>query len=324
MEKNEIDQLIKKYYEGDTSESEDLLLEEILTNDSSEEYFSERNVMTFFARERSTSLSAQFDSRFMEAIGKTPLQKSKAMRWTLGVAASIAVLAAVGYAFNVYKQSALVKTITTGLNEKKEIQLPDGSKVYLNHKSSICYNEDFEEREITLTGEAYFDVNPDKKHPFKINTAGSVTEVVGTSFNLMSNEVNGVVELSVVEGSVSFSTLKDQLQERVFLLAGNQAVFDRKKNILKKYEISDPNTLAWKTGLLVFDDDRMEEVAHVLGRYFDKQVEVDNKDLLNCHFKARFQQPSVSEVLDLLNFTMNIKSEIKSDTIKLYGKGCAQ
>ncbi len=325
MKKNEIDQLIKKYHEGNTSEAEDRMLEEILMNDSSEEHISERKVMAFFTTERSAGLSAQFDSRFMKAIGKSPLRKSKMlMVWTIGIAASIAIFTVVVYLFNGYDRQVQNKTITTGLNERKEIQLPDGSTVFLNHKSAIRYDEDFEERKITLTGEAYFDVKSDKKNPFKINTLGSVTEVVGTSFNLMSNDENGVVELSVVKGSVTFSAYKDQLQERVFLSAGNQAVFDRKKNSMKKYEVSDPNILAWKTGLLVFDDSRIEEVALMLGRYFDHQVIVDNKALLNCHFNARFQKPSLSEVLDLLSFTMNIKSEIKGDTIKLYGNGCSQ
>jgi ferric-dicitrate binding protein FerR (iron transport regulator) len=325
MENDELNLLLNKYYEGETSESEDQLLEHLLTNKKdANENIPEQHLMSFFANERATQLSSGFDLRFEEAIGETSQRKTKVMQWRIGVAASLVLLVVALYWIGVGDQGSSIKTISTGSTEKKDIQLPDGSMVSLNHNTTIHYNEHFKPREVTLAGEAYFNVTPDKNNPFRINSAGTVSEVVGTSFNLLSNDGNKVVELTVVTGSVAFSTFKDQLLERLILSEGNRAIFDKRKNAVKKYETTDPNILAWKTGAIVFDDATMQEVTLVLGKYFDKQIVTDNNGLLNCHFKAKFQQPTLSEVLDLLNFTMNIKSEIKGDTLKLYGKTCAQ
>jgi transmembrane sensor len=325
MKNDKLNLLLKKYYEGETSESEDQLLEHLLTDEkTSNENIPEQHIMSFFAAERSIQLSSDFDLRFEEAIGQTLQRRTKVIRWTIGVAASLVLLIGVLHWVHVRDHGPSIKTISTGSAEKKDIQLPDGSTVSLNHNTSIHYNEHFKPREVTLVGEAYFDVMPDKDNPFRINGSGTVTEVVGTSFNLLSNDEGRVVEITVVTGSVTFSTFKDQLLERILLSEGNRAIFDKTKNTVKKYETTDPNSLAWKTGSIVFDDATMQEVTLVLGKYFDKQIVADNNDLLNCHFKARFQKPSLSEVLDLLNFTMNIKSEIRGDTLKLFGKGCTQ
>jgi ferric-dicitrate binding protein FerR (iron transport regulator) len=325
MENDKINLLLKKYYEGESSESEDQLLEHLLTDEkTSRSNIPEQHIMSFFAAERSTQLSPDFDLRFEEAIGQTPLLQTKKIRWTIGVAASLVLLVGALYWARVKDHSTSIKTISTGAAEKKDIRLPDGSTVSLNHNTTIHYNEHFKPREVTLAGEAYFDVMPNKDNPFRIKSSGTVTEVVGTSFNILNNDENKLVELTVVTGSVAFSTFKDQLLERIILSEGNRAIFDRRKNAVKKYNTTDPNDLAWKTGVIVFDDATMQEVTRILGKYFDKQIVTDNNDLLNCHFKARFQQPSLPEVLDLINFTMNIKSEIRGDTLKLYGKGCTQ
>lgn len=321
MKKNDLDKLIEKYYEGETTEVEDQLLERMMMDKNiAPEYAMERDVLTFFAEQRKAELSPEFDSRFMSAITRQS-STIKILIWGASMAAVITMLAAVIYLFSMRDAGAIIK-ITTGLYEKKDIKLPDGSVVSLNYNSEIRYPENFKVREISLTGEAYFDVAPDKSHPFKIKTSGSVTEVVGTSFNLRSDNTDSVVNLIVVTGSVVFSTYKDQLQERIFLSEGNEIIFNKNKNSVKKYERSDPNSLAWKTGQLTFNDAPMNEVISVLRRYFNKPIVTENGELLNCHFKAGFNHPQLSDVLNVFDFTMNIKSEMKGDTLKLYGKGC--
>jgi transmembrane sensor len=320
MKNDELDQLVVKYYEGEASEAEEQLLERILldNNYASSEYAAERDVMAFFASQKGSELPPEFDRQFMLAIDQHTLQsKNKTLRWVTGIAAVISMLAMVIYLLVTPKEMV---NISTGSNEKKDIKLPDGSSVSLNRNTAIRYALNFTVREISLTGEAYFEVAPDNDHPFRIITSESVTEVTGTSFNLRSNDTESVVELAVVTGSVVFSTT--DLKERIFLSGGNHGIFDKKRNVLKKYERTDPNSLAWKTGQLAFNDAPMEEVIEVLRRYFDRPIIAENADLLYCHFNGQFNHPQLSEVLDVFDFTMNIKSEIKNDTLKLYGKGC--
>jgi transmembrane sensor len=324
MEKDEINPLLEKYYEGETSESEDQLLEQLLMDEKLKgKSIPERDVMAFFVAERSFQLTSEFDVRFAGAIEKTRRQKTNVLRWSVGIAASFALLLAVVYAIRLNDASGSRVIISTGPIEKRDIQLPDGSSVSLNYRSSIAYNQNFKTRELTLKGEAYFDVVPDSQRPFRIQTSATVTEVVGTSFNLSSNATSDIVELTVVTGSVAFSTFKNQLQERIFLSEGTMAIFDQKKNTVKKYDHSNPNKLAWKTGVIVFDDATMQEVIDVVGRYFNTPIRVESPDVLRCHFKGTFRKPSLQEVLDLLNFTMNIKGEMAGDTLTLTGKGCA-
>jgi transmembrane sensor len=320
MNKNELDQLIAKYYDGETSEAEDQLLQQVLSETgTAPEYTPEHAVLAFYASEKTIELSPEFDAGFMSVVERdTHRRRIKTLVWSGAVAAVIGVLAFVIFLFTTEEPTII--TMSTGPQEKKDIRLPDGSTVSLNDNSAIRYAEDFMVREISLTGEAYFDVVTDKDHPFRISTAGSVTEVVGTSFNLRSSE--GLVELVVVTGSVTFSTFKDNLQERIFLSQGNRAVFDRTKNLVTKYERSDPNSIAWKTGQLTFSDAPMEEVIKVLGRYFNKSITAADSLILNCHFKAAFSHPQLPEVVDVLEFTMNMKTEMKGDTLTLYGKGC--
>src|SRR4029078_631833 len=101
-------------------------------------------------------------------------------------------------------------TVSTKRGSKSKVQLPDGTQVWLNADSRIAYNEKFQGnlREVTLEGEAYFDVVRDEKRPFVIHTAAIDIKVLGTAFNVRSyaNEKN--TETSLIRGSIEVTLVK--------------------------------------------------------------------------------------------------------------------
>jgi transmembrane sensor len=141
----------------------------------------------------------------------TPVQKPKQQKvhylQLVKFAAVFIILLNFGwFGFNYYNNHQLIE-ITNQLNLAKEVELPDGSVVWLNKGAKLSYLKGFKnfyDREVNLSGEAFFDVKPNAEKPFIIETANTATRVLGTSFNVKTNGEN--VAVSVFSGQVSFKS----------------------------------------------------------------------------------------------------------------------
>lgn len=244
--------------------------------------------------------------------------------WTyLKVAASLLLFIGAGYmARTLWMGNDKLVQLSSG-DQKKEVFLPDSSRVWLNKNTTLTYSENYNEqdRNVTLDGEAFFEVKKDKEKPFIVNGKLSRTQVLGTSFNVRSLNGEASDEVKVVEGKVSFSSRKEENKEQVFLLAGDKAAL-KESGKIEKAKIQDENFLAWQNDKLAFDNTPLKDVVEDLEEYFNVPVIIQNPDLHTCKFTGTFTKPQIEEIMKVLSVSINLSYSKKDKAYLLTGKGC--
>lgn len=325
MDKKSINKALDKFYNGETTVAEEKELFEALIDSENEEFAEHREQFAFFEREKFHELPADFDDKMTELLQEQdnviPIKRSFQNYWW---AAAAVVLMALGLVW--WNQEAIQKIewieVASALDKSTEVNLPDGSIVTLNKNSTLRYPTEFGvTREVYFEGEAYFDISHNPEKSFKINTEHTLVEVLGTSFSVRSYPDESEAIVNVTSGKVAFSSIKEGLQEKVFLQKDEWASYDIESNRIIKSTKS-VNHLAWKTGILNFEDELISDVIADLEHYFDIRVEVKNDDLLNCHFQGKFENGELATILEVLSYTMNITHEVKGGVYFLSGPGC--
>jgi len=208
--------------------------------------------------------------------------------------------------------------------EKTTIDLPDGSKIWLNQNSSLQYKEWFGKRIVHLEGEAFFEVAKRNGDAFEIFAGDSKTRVLGTSFNVRAYPDENKVEIAVEEGRVDFSAENDA-SENALLIEGEFAIYTKSSQEVQKLDLTKLNAAAWKKGALQFDNSKLAEVIESLERYYDIEIKVTNNKIYNCTWNRTrtYKEPALEELIKLLEFTNELKIEQTSDTtFSFSGRGC--
>ena len=192
-----------------------------------------------------------------------------------------------------------------------EMLLPDGTSVSLNTHSVINYPEQFagDMREISIFGEAFFEVKPDVLHPFIIHTSGLDIRVVGTSFNVEAFPGAGFVKVAVSTGKVLVYPSGANPENGTLLQAGETATYSQASGKLLKGVVDDLNFLSWKTGILTFRETRLADVFEALEKKYDTNFTVDNPAVLNERLTARFESETLDQVLETLALIFELKFE---------------
>jgi len=159
-------------------------------------------------------------------------------------------------------------TMSTPKGRQYQLVLPDGSKVWLNAASSITYPTAFSgnDRKVTITGEAYFEVTNNKTRPFRVKANDMEVEVLGTHFNINSYSDEGSIKTTLLEGSVKVTNGS----QPVFLRPGQQAQSAARINVVSNPDIE--QVMAWKNGLFNFEGADVKTVLRQLGRWYDVDV----------------------------------------------------
>ncbi|SEW14918.1 FecR family protein [Chitinophaga arvensicola] len=179
-------------------------------------------------------------------------------------------------------EAVAYNTIRIPKGRQFQLTLPDGSNVWLNAASSLRYPTAFtgKEREVEVTGEAYFEVTKNPSMPFKVNVNNKATiEVLGTHFNVNAydNEVN--IKTTLLEGSVK---VRKAAQSKV-LQPGQQAQINPGKDITVTNHADTEKVMAWKNGVFNFEGSSLEEIMRQLERWYDIEV-VYEKGIPNIEF----------------------------------------
>ncbi len=196
-----------------------------------------------------------------------------------------------------------------------ELQLADGTKVWLNAASSLRFPVSFTDtvRQVFLTGEAYFDVSHNGK-PFIVSTSPLDVRVLGTEFNVTSYEGDEDVRTTLVEGSVRVETLDDR--NNIVIEPGQQARLTLANNQLGVDEVDPAIFTSWVDGKLEFDNSNINEVMKRLARWYDFKYEFQNEAAMNYHFTARLDNSEkLSVILQMLEMTTDVKFEIIDETV---------
>ena len=208
-----------------------------------------------------------------------------------------------------------INTLETPRGGEYTIVLSDGTKVFLNAETRLTFPETFsnEMREVTLDGEAYFEVSKSDTKPFVVKTADYNIKVYGTSFNVSaySSDINN--HTTLVEGSVGINTVSGK---EVKLIPGEQANYNKKDNKLDKRKVDISVYTAWKDGMFMFDNERLEEIMQKLGRWYNIDATYVSEDLKNKHFSGTLDRyDNISEILNMIALTTNIEFHIDGNII---------
>jgi len=258
---------------------------------------------------------AQIQERINTTHKVQPLWQRPIIR--VAAAALIVALAAFGY----FLQTPGGNSYHTLAGQTLEVQLPDGSKVWLNENSQLSYANSFNktQREVQLMGEGFFEVAKDPQRSFIIRSEQITTTVLGTTFNVRSDNQHNQAEVTVASGRVQVEAGD---QESVTLVAGDRALWNEEKGLLQKIIHQDPNFLAWRDKKLVFENTELSQVVKDLEEYFGVTITLNNQDIAQCQLTSTFQEPRLDEVMEVLALTLNLNYTLSGDEHLISGEGC--
>lgn len=243
------------------------------------------------------------------------------------IAAAAVVIACVSSLFWLMqdkKIAAPMLTIHTATGELKEIVLADGSHVWLNAMSTLRYPQQFSgaKREVTLEGEAFFDISKNEQSQFVVHAGKTTTTVLGTAFNIAAYEPDVNIVVSVMRGKVQVS---DAAATSGVLTKGQQVHYNPATREMHHETIAVTDKALWTEGLLVFDETPLLSITAALSRWYNVAFAFDNEQLKYCKYTATFnKEMHLPELLNLFSNFNNITYKISEDGTKvmLYGKGC--
>lgn len=203
-------------------------------------------------------------------------------------------------------------TMSTPNGGQYKLWLPDGTAVWLNAASSITYPTAFtgNKRQVSITGEVYFEVTKNAKQPFAVTVGEQTIEVLGTHFNINAYKDEDAINTTLTEGSV----LVKANGKTLTLKPGQQAQNNYKGQLSLNLHPDIEETLAWKDGLFHFNGTPIQSIMKQLSRWYD--VEIVYKDEISELFVADIpRNVKVSKLLELLELTKHVRFSILGKTI---------
>ena len=211
--------------------------------------------------------------------------------------------------------------ITSPMGSQIFMELPDGSKVWLNHGSSMRFPQKFSgnSRTVELSGEGYFQVAHNEHKPFIVKTGDLQVLARGTEFNLMAYTDDDVIMTSLKSGKVLLQKeAEDGMIHPIFEMEPNcnASYFIRDEKLVNKFGNID-KYISWKEGKLIFRNDSIEAIAKRLSRWYNVDIQVKDKILSQYTFNATFIDESLDQILELLKIASpidyTISQRIKQD-----------
>lgn len=304
------DKLLQLYFEGRTTEEQSRLITEWLDADAANmkhyQQFCRLYEIGFWHEEPET----------------VTLSLKKKFRWRsiIREAVKIAAVFVLGFTLNYWLNQGLeedvaMQTVYVPAGQNAQLTLTDGSKVWLNAGSTLNFPTRFVEgkRQVTLEGEGFFEVKANKEKPFIVSTSTYDIKALGTSFNVNAYKQSEEFETALLTGKVEIS---DRITDHtISLTPNNRAVL--MNNGLSVVPIESTDYFLWREGILYFDEP-LTEVLDKLKLYFDVNIDVNNKSVLenkrHCtgKFRTRDGLDHILSVLQLTNHFTYKKDEEKN------------
>jgi transmembrane sensor len=207
------------------------------------------------------------------------------------------------------------KEVSAGSNERLNFLLPDSTVVWLNNGSSIAYHPEFAtNRQVRLTGEAFFEVKHDESHPFTVKAGNLMTRVYGTAFNISSWENSSEWRVALQRGRIGVSTDTATATAEQILSPGQLLVYNTNTKNIQLLQEEPADIGAWVAGRLVFNRVPLKEVlAQLERRYHIKCIYQEKGD--NIQITARFNDSSLEKVTAHLSFGWDLRFRQQGDTL---------
>jgi transmembrane sensor len=249
-------------------------------------------------------------------INKSPARISFMKTTFFRIAASVLILIGLGTAAVYMNNSGYFSkniTVIAGNEEKNiKVSLPDGSKIYLNRNSRFSYRKNFDEhrRDVKLTGEAFFEIAPNASKPFIIDAGKASVKVVGTSFNVITNNSESDVEVFVKTGKVL--VYDNSGSQTIQIDPGYVGTINSNKSA--KALNTNLNYLSWKTGYLDYSGQKLSVVFKDLKRVYNMHIVADDPDILENPWHSPIDNLSQETIIRLICTSFNL-SYTKDDNV---------
>ena len=219
------------------------------------------------------------------------------------------------------KRLAQPVTVVTQLGERSQVVLPDGTKVWLNSSSSVEYVAPFfsRQRRVKMEGEAYFEVEHDRRAPFVVSTNGLDIEVLGTRFNIHNDDNEHRVTTVLLEGAVkAYASGREQASVR--LHPAQQLVFDTRTHAMRLTDCpSAERSINWIDGRFCFEHDTFGEIVAELKRYYNVDIRFMDTRLRDMRFSGNFRvEDGIYHIMSVLQLTYKFNYRIAGNDIELY------
>lgn len=288
--------------------------------------FSDDEKILYHARKKIYDLILQ-KNRIRTGRKTIPLHRKRRIWMAAAAIIAIAVAAYLGMTTKdpapstpaIAQQAAPKPAVYSG---KQVLNLPDGTQVILNENSKLTYGQAFGalNREVTLTGEASFDVTHDPTRPFIVRTGRVKTKVLGTAFNVNAYPEKNQVTVTVLRGLVEVGD-----DQRVYgeithdqEIAVNTTTYDYVRRDANAEE-----AVVWQSDFLVLDDVTLEEAAIRIGKKFHVKITFENPALKKCRFYGSFlNDEGLTDILTMMGPVLHIEHKIENGHVIISGQGC--
>jgi ferric-dicitrate binding protein FerR (iron transport regulator) len=249
-------------------------------------------------------------------------------------------------------------SVNVPFGAKSELQLPDGSKVWVNSGSLLKYPTNLNKKEVDLylEGEAFFEIAKNQKRILNVKTSTINIQVHGTSFNVKSYNDDDVVETTLLEGSISITGKVGErvIKEPIYLKPNEQATLVKSKNTIELNQENSPEVaeeniessnvkeiatirkpelqikegvdaesfVMWKYNTLVFKNERFEDLARKLERWYDVEITIDDDELKKSRYTGTFEKETIEQALLALSLSHSypFKYHISKNKIQICKK----
>jgi len=322
---NDIDTLIGKALSGEISAEEKTVLDHWveLSAENRKHY---EHFKTVFEKSLELKHHEVFDTDAAWIQLKQKIQKknqAKVISLSWRIAASVAVVLAIGiFAYQKFL-TPQDKTIVVAQTATKENSLPDGTAVFLNKNTEVNYHYDpiKRMRKTRLKGEAYFKIAEKRDQQFLLEVNGLLIKDIGTSFNVKAYPESDTVEVYVESGEVIFYT---PLDSGLRLKEHETGIYTKTTGKFTKLTEASENTLAYKTQIFVFDNTQLSEVVESINEVYDIKLKLDNPALENCRITVTFRHETIEMIAEVIAETLSLTLEKTEHEITLKGNGCAK
>lgn len=221
---------------------------------------------------------------------------------------------------------------------RTEVVLPDSSRVWINSDSRLTYNSQTfgkRDRELWLSGEAFFEVAKQASHPFIIHSGNIHIKVLGTSFNVKSYPGDATTETSLINGKVQVS-FTNRPDENIILhpnekltvsnetsISNNHTAVTEARASITVNNLSQVNTgdqiteTAWMRNRIAFSDASLAEIASVLERHFDVTVQFAGQDVMNYRYTGNFEGENLEKMLAVMKLSKPFNYSINGKKVTI-------
>lgn len=311
--------LLEKFFSGQSTEEENNVLSKIF-KDGGEDIFDE------YCRRKWAENDCRIPTSVKARIRQSLFTKMPRVKWRRVIASASAVLAAAVILFMCMLWSRPSENaapeifeIVAERGQKSSVTLPDGSRVMINSASTISYTSDYnvKERNVFLSGEAYFDVASNADIPFVVHADKVSVTALGTEFNVKAYAEDPYVVTTLVEGGV-----RTEAGTQYELLTRTQeASYNKEADVLLAYDVKDiSRAVPWIRNELLFENESLADIAVTLERMYNVTIVFEDEAAKGYSYTGLIRNNSLQNVLELISSTSPVGYKMNSGIIRFYMK----